>query len=317
MAAEIPAGWYPNPWNDAEELYWSGTEWTGISRAVHQAAASAGGAAAAPEIEESTVMRPVGPGAGAQFDAQAGGAQYGSPQPGSAQFAAPQPGGASFGVVYGAGAGPQDAPAYAPQQSAPPLPAAVPGPPTTPPAVPPTPAAAPHSTAPYPDAGVPAPPAAAPTYSYDGSASAPYVGTASTPYAGTASYAAPAQNGASFAPPPQPYDAATFPSDSADAATIRWALGSSPTAPATNRRAKFGLVAMILGIVAAVFAVIPGLSFAAWVPAFVAIALGIIGYLGGKPRAFALAGIIAGGAALAVGTGVSIWFLIQLGQFGH
>jgi hypothetical protein len=105
--------------------------------------------------------------------------------------------------------------------------------------------------------------------------------------------------------------------DSADAASIRWALSAgAPPQPAVRSRAKFGLIAMIAGIVAAVFAVIPGLSFAAWIPAFVAIGLGIVGYLGGRPRAFALTGIITGGAALAVGTAVSIWFLAQLGVLG-
>ena len=43
------------------------------------------------------------------------------------------------------------------------------------------------------------------------------------------------------------------------------------------------------------------------------IGLGIASYVGGRPRGYALAGIIEGGAALAAGTGVSIWFLVQLG----
>ena len=54
MAAEIPAGWYPNPWNDAEELYWSGAEWTGISRAAHRS----GPAVAPPVLDEIEEVYP-------------------------------------------------------------------------------------------------------------------------------------------------------------------------------------------------------------------------------------------------------------------
>jgi hypothetical protein len=102
-----------------------------------------------------------------------------------------------------------------------------------------------------------------------------------------------------------------------DAASIRWALGNDQPVHTADRRARFGLISMIVGIAAVVFAIIPGLSFAAWVPAFVAIAFGIVAFLGDRPRTFALTGIITGGASLAVGTAVSIWFLVQLGTLGH
>lgn len=223
MGADIPAGWYPNPWNDAEELYWSGAEWTGISRAVRRAPQPEDAAAVASDVEDSTVLRPVGPAAAATTYAPAYAAPFTEPQ----ASAEPTPGapvsathGGEAPIAFGA------EPALFP------------------------------SDVPLPDA-----------------------------------------TGA----------------EGANAATIRWALNeAAPAAPAKNPRARFGLIGMILGIVAAVFAIVPGLSLAAWVPAFVGIGLSIVGYLGGKPRGFALAGIITGGAALAVGTAVSIWFLTQL-----
>ena len=243
MAAEIPAGWYPNPWNDAEELYWSGVEWTGISRAAHRVAPQQGMPEASADVEDSTVMRPVGPAAAALHAPPVVAPPSDAPPP------APQQGPNPFGP-----------PAYAPPAY---------GPPTY------------------------APEYSAPQYGADNS---------TPPYA-------PAYSARQYAPPPAPPH-----TDEPDATSIRWALSAgTPPQPAVNPRAKFGLIAMIVGIVAAVFAVIPGLSFAAWIPAFVAIAFGIVGYLGGRPRAFALTGIIAGGAALAVGTAVSIWFLTQLG----
>lgn len=213
MADEIPAGWYPNPWNDGEELYWSGVDWTGISRTAHRreteaAVVAAPAASAAPELEESTVIRPVGN--AAAFEPVA----YAAPLP----HAAP------------------DAYSSEPQHSPEPQ----------------------YSSAPQ-------------------------------------------------------YSAATPQYPTPDAASIRWALSNDQPQQPVRRHPHFGLVSMIAGIAAAVFAVIPGLSLAAWIPAFVAIPLGIVAFLGGRPRGFALAGIITGGAALAVGTAVSIWFIVQLG----
>jgi hypothetical protein len=233
MADEIPAGWYPNPHNAAEELYWSGTAWTGISRAASRAPEDVATAASGEsDLEESTVMRPV---AGV------------SP--------APVPPAAGSVPAYDA------ATTAFPVMSTPPLDAPAGGPP---PAV--------------------FPPEALPPY-------------------------APPQPGSVASPA----DAA-FPAYAAapDASSIRWSLGAPVAPPRTNPRARLGLVATIVGIVACVLAIIPGASLAAWVPAFVAIALGIVSFLGGRPRSLALAGIITGGAALVVGTAVSIWFLVAL-----
>jgi hypothetical protein len=63
---------------------------------------------------------------------------------------------------------------------------------------------------------------------------------------------------------------------------------------------------MVLGIIAAVMAVLPGVSFGAWLFAVPAIILGIIGMRkAGAPRGRALAGLIEGGAALVVAIAVS------------
>ena len=56
-----------------------------------------------------------------------------------------------------------------------------------------------------------------------------------------------------------------------------------------------GLAALIVGIVAFLFAVIPVLSFVAWLPALVAIGLGIAGLVvKNKKRVTALIGLILG-----------------------
>ena len=305
MADAIPAGWYPSPWNDTEELYWSGAEWTGISRtASRRDAGAAGGAevvgvdaisgfgtvggfsgaggvgaagATSSDIEESTVMRPVTtPIADAPANARAtttvaAATADASPQP---SIVAPVPEPVAFASTGGAaGAAPADA-GFAPAPS-------------------------------WPAPAWPAP--SAPEQS------SPATGA---PLSGSLATAAP------FAPGVPAGDAYATPGfhpqyPAPDAASIRWALGTQPPSPTSNRRGRFGLTAMIVGIVAVVFAIIPGLSFAAWLPAFAAIAFGIVGFLGGHPRAFALTGIITGGAALAVGTAVSIWFLVQLGALAR
>ncbi|MHA7984564.1 MntP/YtaF family protein [Rathayibacter sp. CAU 1779] len=374
MEAEIPAGWYPNPWNDAEELYWSGTEWTGISRAVHRTASVGQGASAESQVEESTIMRPVA-GHYAANGATPGGivppsfgadsvapvapvvSQYAAPQPIAPQYAAPQPVAPQYIAPAPAPYVPQtpvgapsaaspDASAFAPisqhvEQSYPTVPysemqrrdsAAAYSTPEQ---------AQQHASAQQTSAQPYAPPyaqqsyaqqtyAAPPTYSAPPApdASGPALLEASgadpiaetqyrqLPDAGQQRAGLPAAASGYPTDPGQPDDLA-YP-DPADAATIRWALGdSAPARPAPNPRARFGVIAMIAGIVAAVFSFLPILSFAAWIPAFAAIAFGIISYLGGKPRAFALTGIIAGGAALAVGTGVSIWYLVTWGTLAH
>jgi hypothetical protein len=67
------------------------------------------------------------------------------------------------------------------------------------------------------------------------------------------------------------------------------------------------LAALILGIVAAVFAIIPGPSFAAFIPAILAVVLGIVALARKTPRrGFALSGVILGAASLLVAIIVSI-----------
>ena len=79
------------------------------------------------------------------------------------------------------------------------------------------------------------------------------------------------------------------------------------TPPAAPPRSGIAVAALVLGIVAAVFAIIPGPSFGAFVPAIVATVLGIVGLIRKTPRrGFALAGIILGAIALVVAIIVSI-----------
>ncbi|MGA0567940.1 hypothetical protein ACO2Q7_11445 [Rathayibacter sp. KR2-224] len=282
MAADSPAGWYPNPWNDAEELYWSGTEWTGISRAAHRAAPAISVPAPPDEVEEATIIRPrrtsppllptplLAPESYADAYADAGepyadpAQRYAEPAPFFAEPVQPSAEPAQFYVE------PAQSYAQPPQPSG-------------------------RTGQPY----VQAPPPS-------GEAEQRYEGQDGQSYQG-----APPYQDAQPYRPAQPNQDAYY--EAPDAASIRWALRDVAPAQPGNRRARLGLIAMIAGIVAAVFAVVPGLSLLAWVPAFVAIGLGIASYLGGRPRGYALAGIIEGGAALAAGTGVSIWFLVQLG----
>lgn len=79
--------------------------------------------------------------------------------------------------------------------------------------------------------------------------------------------------------------------------------GPQPQKP----RNGLGTAAMVLGIIAAVFAIIPGLSFGAWLFAIPAIILGIIRMRkSDAPRGRATAGLIEGGAAMVVAIAVSI-----------
>lgn len=86
---------------------------------------------------------------------------------------------------------------------------------------------------------------------------------------------------------------------------------STPTLPATATTPKqnngVGLAALIVGIVAFVFAVVPVLSFVAWLPALAAIILGIVGLaLKGRKKLFAGLGLGLGIVAWAVAIVVSI-----------
>ncbi|MFZ2964885.1 MAG: DUF4190 domain-containing protein [Rhodoglobus sp.] len=85
-----------------------------------------------------------------------------------------------------------------------------------------------------------------------------------------------------------------------------------PAAAPTPPKPKSGLTlaALILGIVAMLCAVIPGLSFIAFVPALVALVLGIIGLASKAPgRGKALAGVILGPVAFIVAIIVSVSFI--------
>ncbi len=79
------------------------------------------------------------------------------------------------------------------------------------------------------------------------------------------------------------------------------------TPPPTPPKSGIAVAALVLGIVAAVFAIIPGPSFAAFVPAILAAVLGIVALTRKTPRrGFALAGIILGALSLLVAIIVSI-----------
>lgn len=68
-----------------------------------------------------------------------------------------------------------------------------------------------------------------------------------------------------------------------------------------------GVAALIVGIVALVLAVIPVVSFAAFLPALAAIVLGIVGLvLQGRRRGTAVAGLVLGGVALLVAIVISV-----------
>lgn len=83
---------------------------------------------------------------------------------------------------------------------------------------------------------------------------------------------------------------------------------TTPIAP--KPKGGLALAALILGIVAIVCAVIPGLSFIAFVPALVALVLGIIGLATKAPgRGKALAGVILGPVAFVVAIVVSVSFI--------
>src|SRR4051812_21809011 len=68
-----------------------------------------------------------------------------------------------------------------------------------------------------------------------------------------------------------------------------------------------GVAALVLGILALLFAFIPILSFIAWLPALVAIALGIAGLVArNRRRGTAIAGLSLGVAAVIVSIAVSV-----------
>lgn len=82
-----------------------------------------------------------------------------------------------------------------------------------------------------------------------------------------------------------------------------------PTPPPVTQPAsgKIALAALVLGIVAIVCAFIPGLSFVAFLPAFVALIMGIVALVTKAPgRGKALTGVILGPIALLVAIIVSV-----------
>ncbi|MCJ1707371.1 Ltp family lipoprotein [Microbacterium sp. VKM Ac-2923] len=80
---------------------------------------------------------------------------------------------------------------------------------------------------------------------------------------------------------------------------------TTPAAP--KQKSPVGLSALIVGAVAFVFAIVPVLSFIAWLPAIAAIVLGIIGLVQkNRTRGFAWAGIALGVVAWIVAIVVSI-----------
>lgn len=86
---------------------------------------------------------------------------------------------------------------------------------------------------------------------------------------------------------------------------------STEIAPALTPQVKannpVGLTALIVAAVAFVFAIIPVLSFIAWLPALAAVILGIVGLvLKGRKRGLALAGLIVGVVAWIIAIIVSI-----------
>lgn len=101
--------------------------------------------------------------------------------------------------------------------------------------------------------------------------------------------------------------------NSTEAASPEESSPGSPTpaqalvAPPVPPKSGMATAALVLGIIAAVFAIIPGPSFGAFVPAILAAVLGIVALTRKTARrGFALAGIILGGVSLFVAIIVSI-----------
>jgi hypothetical protein len=87
----------------------------------------------------------------------------------------------------------------------------------------------------------------------------------------------------------------------------------TPAPPALAKSGGLSLAALIVGIGAAVSAFIPGLSFATWAPAGVAIVLGIITLVSHRPtRGRGIAAIVLGAVAWLVAIIVSVVFIAAL-----
>lgn len=84
-------------------------------------------------------------------------------------------------------------------------------------------------------------------------------------------------------------------------------IPAAPTSTAAKQKSPVGLAALIVGAVAFVFAIIPVLSFIAWLPAVAAIVLGIIGLVQkNRIRTFAWIGLALGVVAWIIAIIVSI-----------
>jgi len=85
------------------------------------------------------------------------------------------------------------------------------------------------------------------------------------------------------------------------------APAAAPDAPTTTQKNGVGLAALIVGAVAIVFAIVPIVSFIAWLPALAAIILGIIGLVRkNRARAFAWTGLALGVVAWIIAIVVSL-----------
>ncbi|GAA1739045.1 DUF4190 domain-containing protein [Microcella frigidaquae] len=114
-------------------------------------------------------------------------------------------------------------------------------------------------------------------------------------------------------PQPQPQPSTSTPPPAPEPAESAVAAAAAATTP--KPRSALALWSMIAGIVAMVGAIIPGLSFVAWIPALAAIVLGIIALVKKTPRrGQALTGVILGPVAWLVAIIVSIGFIAGIGS---
>ena len=88
--------------------------------------------------------------------------------------------------------------------------------------------------------------------------------------------------------------------------------GPNPVEPGVKQNNGVGLAALIVGIVALVFAIIPVVSFIAWLPALAAIVLGIVGLVL-KGRKKLLAGLGLGLGVVAWGVAIIVSIVSALG----
>lgn len=119
------------------------------------------------------------------------------------------------------------------------------------------------------------------------------------------------QPGGSAAPPPP----LAPPVPPADAASTEPVAPAAASVAAAKPKSPVALWAMIAGIVAIVSAIIPGLSFVAWIPAVAAIALGVIALIKKTPRrGQALTGVVLGPIAWLVAIIVSVGLIAGFGN---